>query len=351
MTLEVIEIECAGKLLAHNRFAGTQAVDKAVRNATASIVPEGPGLPCLPGDETVIRFSGDLFLTGYVQDVRPAHGAEERSYEVTFVSRTIDNTEASVDHPTGDVEDCTLKDIAEQFDTLGIGVECDVEGLKKAYHKLDTGQTWFQTVEREARAQGALIYDTPEGKHRIADKPTGRHAGALVRGRDPYKTGSAQLTMAGRFSEVKIRGQAAAGTKAASLRPQAVASDPGVPRKRSLIKLLEGEADSSRMKKRAANEARRSAGKGTTATIVTRGFRDQKGRLWEPHFLISVESDWLGIRQDMCIQRVVFSQDDKGTVATLSLVDPRALGGENPRGTSAASWSAPAALEPEFQEL
>ena len=53
----------------------------------------------------------------------------------------------------------------------------------------------------------------------------------------------------------------------------------------------------------------------------------------------------------MCIQRAVFSQDDKGTVATLSLVDPRALGGENPRGTSAASWSAPAALEPEFQEL
>ena len=30
MTLEVIEIECAGKLLAHNRFAGTPAVDDAV---------------------------------------------------------------------------------------------------------------------------------------------------------------------------------------------------------------------------------------------------------------------------------------------------------------------------------
>ncbi|MEF2552044.1 hypothetical protein VQ042_11835 [Aurantimonas sp. A2-1-M11] len=351
MTLEIIEIRCAGQTLAHTRFAGTQAVDKAVRNATASIVPTGPGLPCLPGDETVIRFSGDLFLTGYVQDVRPAHGPEERTYDVTFVSRTIDNTEASVDHPTGDVENCTLKDIAEQFDTLGIGVECDIEGLKKAYHKLDTGQTWFQTVEREARSQGALIYDTPEGKHRIANEPTGRHAGALVRGLDPYKSGSAQLTMAGRFSEVKIRGQAATGTKAASLRPQAVASDPGVPRKRPLIKLLEGEADSSRMKKRAANEARRSAGKGTTATIVVRGFRDEKGRLWEPHFLVFVDSDWLGIRQDMAVERVVFVQDEKGTVATLSLVDPRALGGENPRGESAAAWSAPSALEPEFQEM
>lgn len=347
MPLETFVLEVKGRPLAFTSVSLEASAEQAVRSAQFDVAHIGPGLPCEPDDEARISISGELWGTGYVGEVRPSHSPTSRSYGVGFVSRTIDATECSIDHPTGFLADCNLKEIAEAFDGYGIGIEGDAGTEKKARHKVRPGETLFDTLETDARAQGVMIYDTPQGKLKLADKPEGRHTGVIKRGVN-IKEASATLSGRANFSSVKVRGQASEGVSATSLRAEAAAAA-GAARRRLLILPFEGEATSGRLKKRAAWEAKRSAGEGKTCSITVPGCRDAGGRLWAPNFLVEVDDDWLGIQQDMVIASVSFQQDrSNGTRTTLSLKDPRALGGDNPRGKSAGSWAAPAVAETNY---
>lgn len=347
--LETIVFAVAGRVISHVRCELSASAEEAVRTATFTIAWNGAGIPCAPDDEATITVSGELWGTGYVRDVRGDHDPKNRSYDVTFVSRTCDATECSIEHPTGLKRDADLIAIAKEFDALGVGIEGDAKTLKKAVHKVRPGETLFNTLETDARAQGVLIHDTPEGKLKLADKPEGRHAGALQRGINIIAA-SGSLSGAKGFSSVKVRGQSSDGTTGAALRPEAEAKGTAR-RQRLLIVVHEGEATSDRLKKRADWEARRAAGEGISCTVTVPGFRDDGGRLWTRNYLVAVDDDWLGISQDMIIADVRLSQDSSGgTIATLDLKDPRALGGENPRGASNAAWAAPATLQPSYRE-
>ena len=52
----------------------------------------------------------------------------------------------------------------------------------------------------------------------------------------------------------------------------------------------------------------------------------------------------------MLIKGVTLHQGEDGTTTKLELCDPRALGGENPRGKSAKIYSAPLANDVDFEE-
>lgn len=120
-------------------------------------------------------------------------------------------------------------------------------------------------------------------------------------------------------------------------------------RKRVLILPYEGEAIVDAMRQRAIWQARRAAGNSVTASLLVTGWRDDGGKLWSPNWLIQVEDDWLGIEGQMIIKSVVFSQGER-TWATLSLADPQALGGENPRGKTSAGYAAPGIIEAEYED-
>lgn len=346
---ETVVLSVGGASLPHMRCQLQPSAEKAVREASFGIAWSGSGLPCLPDDPATVTVSGELWGTGYIRDVRGDHDASRRSYNVTFVSRTIDATEASIDHPTGLKRNADLIGIAKEFDTLGIGIEGGPKTVVKAIHKVRPGETLFQTLETDARAQGVLIYDTPQGRLKFADRPEGRHAGVLKRGVNILR-GSGQLSGEGNFSEVKARGQASDGVTAAVLHPEAKAKGTAK-RKRPRIVLHEGEVTSQRLKKRVDWEARRAAGNNTACSLTVPGWRDDAGKMWERNFLVPVDDDWLGISQDMVIASASLDQDaNGGTTATLSLKDPRALGGENPHGNSAAGWTAPATGDPEYRE-
>jgi prophage tail gpP-like protein len=325
-------------------FSHSRSAEEAVRTATASFAWTGSGLPNWPDDPVTISANGTLLLTGYVRDVNPSYSdGPDRELSMTFVSKTVDCVECSVDHPTGEVLNKNLADVAREFDTYGVGVEDDGGLPVEPKHKLIPGESQFDTIERRARGRGVLIHDTPEGKLKLATKPAGRHAGTLRRGEGGnIKSGSANFTGKDRYSEVKVRGQATVGSKAAQLRGQAVAEDGGVSRRRVLIARHEGEMTTDRMKSRAEWHVRRGAGMAATATITTIGWRDDGGAIWTENYLVQVEDDLLAISGVMVIKSVTLNQDPDGggTTATLSLADPRALGGENPRGGSAGGYAA-----------
>ncbi|MFD1328299.1 phage baseplate assembly protein [Mycoplana ramosa] len=330
----------------------SMSVEEAVRTATLNVVPAGLGVPVSVGQPVVLLAGSTTVLTGYVRDVNPSHDAETRALSVALVSRTVDATECSVLHPTGEVRDKSIADIAREFDGLGIGVEDDGGLPTEPVHRLRVGESQFHTIERRARGRGILIHDTAEGKLKLATRPAGTHAGGLVRGRN-IKRAAATFSERGRHSKVHVRGQASEGVDAQQMRGQAVATDRGVSRERPLVLQHEGEATTERMKGRAEWRAKRAAGNAATAEVTVMGWRDDGGIIWTPNYLVHVQDDWVGINGMMLIKSVTLEQegnDGDGTTATLSLADPRGYGGENPRGHSADAYTAPGNIKATWEQ-
>lgn len=343
MAFETVEFRVAGRLLAHTGCKLSVSAEAVARSASFSVAWTGPGIPCRPDEEATVVVSGELWGTGYVRDVNGSHGRDSRDYEVSFVSRAVDAVECSIEHPTWLKEDADLGAVAQEFDTLGIGIEVAAQTARKAVHKVSPGESLFETLKPDALAQGVLVHDTPAGRLRLADGPEGRQTGALRRGVNIVEA-SGNLSGANAVSGVTVRGQSSDGTTGTALRLEARAAG-AARRRRPRVLVLEGEASTVHVGKRAEWEARRAAGEGARATITVAGWRDAGGRLWTRNHLIEVSDDWLGIEQDMVIATVTLAQDGRaGTTATLEVKDPRALGGRSAHGKSDAAYDAP---EPE----
>jgi prophage tail gpP-like protein len=346
--LETVTVE---GLPPHKEITITMSAEEAVRSASLVLVPVGDSVAVVPDQKVTIKAGGDLLLTGYVRDVEPSHDKGSRSLSVSIVSRTVDAVECSADHPTGEIMNKSLADIARDLDDGGIGIEDDGGLPVEPRHKLRVGDSLFHSIERRARGRGVLIHDTPKGKLKLATKPEGTHSGGLVFGINIEKA-SSHLTGRHRYSDVRVRGQSSDGVGKQQLRAEARAKDKSVSRRRLLIVRHEGETTTDRMKKRSGWHAKRGAGNGTTATITVSGWRDAAGRIWNRNWLVRVKDDWIGIDGMMIIKSVTLTQngDSDGTTATLELADPRALGGENPRGKTAKAYSAPLANDVDFEE-
>ncbi|KEQ05752.1 phage baseplate assembly protein [Pseudorhizobium pelagicum] len=332
------------------------SAEEAVRTAQLECVITGSGIPVAIGQRTTLKASGEVVLTGYVRDINTGYAANMRSLSIGLVSATVDYVECSAEHATGEWLDLSIDDIARELDTLGIGIETDGSSFpKEPRHKLVQGESPFASIERRARGRGILISDTEKGRLKLSTKPEGRHRGTLQRGVHILPGASASFTERGRHSDIRVRGQSTEGTDKPQLRAETIARDKGVLRRRPLILLHEGEATVDRMKTRAEWQAKRAAGASVTASLPVTGWRDEAGTLWQRNWLVDVDDDWLGIRGTMIIKSVAFSQrgeggEGSGTVATLSLADPRALGGENPRGKTADGYAAPGSIEAEYQD-
>lgn len=345
--LEIVTVTLGG-----GSFSGWEtvsisyAVEQAARTARLTVSDYRGAMPFMPGEPCEILASGDLILTGYVRTVSPSHDLDNHSIDLEIVSRAVDAVECSVDHPSGYLKEKTLDEIAREFDSCGVGILCGESFPKEARTYLNTGASLFTTIEPIARSHDAMIYDTPEGQLRLAKKPRGRHAGALAIGDGGnIISASATLTEDQRHSPVIVRGQSSRGQGASALRIEGRATDSQVRRYRPLIRVLETEATSAKVKGRAERAVKRAAGYSREAQITAVGWRDAGGRIWEPHFIVPVDDARIYLRQDMAIKSVTLEQSmTGGTTSSLSLCDPRALNGEaGADGGSDPAWSTPAA--------
>lgn len=343
--LERVSISIGGrKIEGFSTVSISVSIEEAARKASVVIADFEGADKVMPGDEAVITASGTTMLTGYVGTVSPQHDAAMHSVTIEIASRTIDAVEASIVHDSGFVTDKDLVAIANEFDTCGVGIECDESFPVEPRSFVNLGASLHEHLVPIARSHGAFIYDTAEGKLRLAKKPRGRHSGALRIGTGGnILAASAQISEHGRHDEIIVRGQSSRGKSAVALRIEAIAKDSGVKRRRPKVVVHESEATSGKLKERATRVVRRSAGYSRTATITVSGWRDAGGAIFEPHYLIAVEDPRIYISQDMGIKSVTFTQDTRaggpGTRAQISLVDPPALNGEAAGG--AAQWETP----------
>ncbi len=327
----------------------SMAVNVAARSAQLTVSDFAGAMPFLPGTPCQLLASGELLLTGYVGTCAPKHDERSHSVSLSISSRTIDAVESSIDHPTGFVKDKDLVGIAKEFDTSGIGIVADETFPAEKASFVNTGHSLFGHLEPLARSHGAFLYDTPEGELRIAKKPRGRHAGALTIGNGGnIISATGNLTEQGRHSPVIVRGQSSRGVGPGALRPEGRAIDPAVLRKRPRVIVHESETTAEKLKSRAERHVRRAAGISRSAQVVVSGWRDQGGRIFEPHFLIMLADPRIYCNQVMGIQSVTLTQSiaagGPGTRANLQLVDPSALNGEAGDGAGSGGegldWSA-----------
>ncbi|MER8503866.1 hypothetical protein [Mesorhizobium sp. M1142] len=344
MPLEVISIQAGGLLLTWQDISVSISAEEAVRTAVVTgHIPPGVAPPW-PDDKASLTASGTLLLTGYVRDLRPDQGSDDWKATISLVSRTVDAVETSILHKTGLVENRDIKGIGEAFDNCGIGIEAKGSFETIAKHQIEPGESLYSTLEPLARAEAAIIHDTPQGKLRIVQKPEGSHSGGLAAGVNIISA-AAEFSGEGRFNPVIVRGQQSRGTTPQALRPEAKASDPSVGRSRPKIVVLDGEATTKHMKNAVEWEARAAAGLAVNATITVSGWRDAGGTIWTPNFLVYVRHPRIYLDQMMVIKSVELTQDTQadgdGTRATLTLTDPRALGGSSSGSKSGKGWSAP----------
>lgn len=333
MPLEDVRVEAGGRLLFVKQVTVTAGAERAVRTAKVLLAPESlqAGLGVRWGEPAVVTAGGEPIVTGFVRDINASHDAENHEVTIGIASKTVDETECGIDHKTGHVEKVTLKQILTEYGSqLDIVETGEMEVVP--YHQAEPEETRFQTVERIARRQGVVLHDDGDGRLVLASAPEGRHEGGLALGVN-IAAAAASYSEQGRYSRTIVKGQSSKGHGAAVLRLKATATDSEVTRDRVKVIVLEADATEDAVKRRADTRRRRAAGRSVSAQVTTPGWRDRAGKLWQVNYLVYVDDPAIGMAQDLVIQSVTFTQGDR-TTAQLTLVDPRALGGEDPKGKS-----------------
>jgi len=320
------------------------ALEAACRSFSLTVAAEGGAAQVLSQfavfAPVTITATGALAAKGYVEKRRPHLGAPST---ITIIGSTkgADTVDCSCVHPTGHFKNKTPLQIAQALDKFGAGYFSDAEMESiKSFH-LRAGESVHQAVERACRSQGLTLCGKADGSISItnAKKPK-RHAGGLYEG---VNITEADVDEDGehRHSHVHVRGQQAQGHGAAALEIEGLAQDAGVPRYRPLIIAHDRDTDKQQAKGHAKNHRDRAAGKGLRCTVHTPSWRDEAGMLWEPGHLIWTQSAFLGLAQDMLIERIQLAKSSTSPqVATLHLVDPRAYGGDKgKRNKSGSNWN------------
>lgn len=345
MGIEVITVNVGGMIYTAFEVAQVRAAfNEAARSFRLEIAAELGASPTnrifAVGTKLTVHANGDLLLTGFVDQKQPRIEASKAMIAVSGRSNSGDLVDSSAKHETGQFENKDPMEIGNEV-AQGIGAKfiTDQQLEKLEQYQVNPGESVFRLVEKMARQQGMTVTGTADGNAKITKASSQRHAGAIIEGVN-LLTGTSDHNASNRHSEYIVRGQRPFGHGVDNLQIEAIARDKGVDRHRPIIIIQDEDTTKKRTKKRAKNRKDRAAGHSLKATIDVQGFRDDGGKLWEPGYLVWVESPFLDIAQDMLIETVTYMQSEQGSIATLGLTDPRAYGGQGGKGNkSGAEWS------------
>lgn len=335
---EVLSVVVGGvRYTAFEEVRVTAAMNKAARTFSLTVAAEF-GAPATNaifavGTELEIYANADLLLTGFVDGKQPKMSAQDATIDVNGRSSSGDLIDSSADHKTGRFEKKTPleigKELSAKFKKTGFTSDQQLEKVDQ--YQLTPGESVFRCIEKMCRQQGMTLAGTADGQINITKAGTSRQGGALIEGQNILE-GTANHSGANRHSSYKIRGQRPFDHGEQNLELEAEEMDGAVGRYRPFIGIEDEDTTKGLVKKRAKNRKDRAAGNALKASIRVQGFRDDTGQLWQPGNLVWTESPFLDIAQDMLIEQVEYAQSEAGSIATLSLTDPRAYGGQGAGG-------------------
>ena len=293
------------------------------------------------GADVEIYASGDLMLRGQVDTYESDAEADKREVRVSGRSKSA----KAIDHPpakhkTGRVEKKDLLGVAKEFDEFGVGFKTDVPLSTIPKVQREPGETVWQTLERHAKTQGLFLAGQPDGSIKITRGGKERHAGGLIDGQPPVKRISVKFDASKKRSPIINRSQRALGVGKDNLRQEIKTYDETVGGYRPAVIFNEPDVAAKELKNRADWQRLRQNASSTAASFTVAGWRDQGGKIWTPGHLIYCSYPIERLDQDMQIESVTFTQNDReGTTAKLTTVDPATSGGKRGKSKSDKSWN------------
>lgn len=318
-------------------FSATLAPRDATSEALAAFAADVAqmGATLANGPAVTITASGTPILTGWIDRYLPTLSISSPSIRIEGRSKSAVLVDSSAKHATGEWRRAKpAKILAELAGAYGIAVvDKTVDSLVRPLWRMTQGSSVIAHAHRLARVDGQSLTGTADGGLTIFRGTLGRHAGEIVEGINMCDGASAVHDWSKRAKTQTVKGQRADGWSADDLSIAESAEDGTVTRPVEVVIVASEEVDPRAAVRRAQWRRDQTAGEGLRVLLPAQiGWRDAGGRIWEPGYTLWVESDYLGVAQEMAIESVRGIQSARGTVAHLELVDPRALGAKAGRG-------------------
>jgi prophage tail gpP-like protein len=305
----------------------SEKVTRTIESLSGSFEFAAAGkVPFSPDDPCQVMIDGTSVIKGYIDDVAPEYDG------------TRDVTHVRGRDTTGDLVDCSLPAVETSNQTLEqvakamckpfgipVTVETDI-GKPFVTNYLDHGMTCFELLQKLARFRGVFIVADGNGGLVITKASTAKAAGAIVRGQNVERM-TGMLTRRDRFSEYTVVNQVPGGDYVygtdASM-PHATVKDPGVPRYRPTVLVVEPQDD---LQAYGAWQRNVRAGRSSAAThTVTGWYADGKSVLWQPNQHVPVTDPSMDlVTADRLISEVVYLRDREGTRSEIRHMPPGAF--------------------------
>lgn len=361
MTCEIVSVSVGGRPFDLWETIGVHASVKHAARSFELTFPDTPGAPIWPslfaGQPLIVITAspgvdspggaggGDLVFTGYAE--RRAPKLDGRCLRVTVSGRSkgADAIDSSADHTKPDYVNSDVLRVARDQDAFGIGFIADFKPAGFDRWRPNVGHTLFAALAPLAEDESATFAGQPDGSVKItrAGASAPPQAAPLVEGRNIHISIEAAFDDSAQHSKVRAHGQSYKGSGAQAIAIYGDANNDTVTRYRPLHDHHDRQTDKKRLTARASRRRDKEQGEGTRATVLLKGWRDDGGKLWTPGNKVFVISPSMQLSQYLLIEGVGYAQsgrESEGARCTLSLVDPRAHGGQGGGvNKSGAEWS------------
>ena len=296
---------------------------------------------CKPGDACQILLGADPVLTGFVDRLTFSITPESHTIRISGRGKCQDLADCSAVVTKATASGSSAYQVAQELiapftKSTGItALSLSGDGLG-AYFSLYValGETVYEILEKIARYEGLLLYEDANGNlvFSIIGKTT--HYSGIGEGRN-VQAASSTFTMDERFS-VYIMAYTSAdsiitpGTGANTIVPL---YDESVPRYRPRIIISDQDQASVPFATARGNwEIARRRGRSQALTVTLDSWRDAKGVLWQPNYLIPIQMPSCKVvDQVWCISEVSYLRDGQsGTTAQLIVMPQEAFTPEPP---------------------
>jgi len=288
-------------------------------------------LPFKEGDPCKVSIDGEQVIDGFIDDVPIDYTATTHSIAVSGRSWTGHLVDCSAIHASGSWRNASLNtigtDLCKNYDINFLSVDARVlTAATQPFQRyaIESGESVFECLQRAAKRRGVFMLSDAFRSVLVTKAGMIVHGDTLDLGRN-ILTASRTSRFSDRYSAYLIKGQRAGSDAvfgALATGQFFKIPDPQVSSFRPLMIINDG-ADAQSLQMRGTWERNLRAGRSRRVQYTVQGHRSATGQLWPLNQLVAVNDPFLGVRDNLLIVAVTYSQAPK--VTTLELGRPEAF--------------------------
>lgn len=295
--------------------------------------PDWQKLQFKPGDLCNVYLAGFLAITGFIEVRQVAYDAFSHGVMLIGKSYTALGAKSSVDTKTGSFDNKNIVQIAQEvWAPYGAGVKVVGQVDMTPFDKLqnNTGEPVWDFMERIARDRCARLACDAFGNFLLIGEHSFAPVAGLIEGKNILSCQCIiDSTMV--FETYDVRGSSQGSddhnmTDASEQQAVQNTSLANVLHSKLITPIEESVKSQGEMKLRADFEQRIHDGQQIQATITVQGWLREGVALWSEGEHVHVYSPMAMLDEELAIQQVIFTQDDKrGSITVLTCVNPEFL--------------------------